>query len=126
MVSESPITGMVRNQDENIVVQLVICQPRGRIICVEDGEIGRFKNSKTFILDKDEEIEAVQGENNIRLRSMARISLLTNKRVLGPFGYCPDDSETFCTTLNQLPHPIGRWDFGINPIRPTGKFYARL
>ena len=86
MVSEVPITGTVENQDENIVVQLIICQPRGRIICVEDGEIGRFKNSKTFILDKDEEIEKVEGENNIRLRSMARISLLTNKRVLGPFG----------------------------------------
>ena len=124
MVSESPITGMERNQDENIVVQLLICQPRGRIICVDDWEIGRLKNSKTFILDKDEEIQKVEGKNDIRLRSMARISLLTNKRVLGPFGYCPDDSEQFCTTLNQLPHPIGRWEFGISPIRPTSKFSA--
>ena len=106
-----------------IVNGLIIYQPRGEIIW-GGGEGG---TSKAFILDKDEQIETIEGENSYFDGNdcTGKISIRTNKRVIGPFGHSGDPAGgsrhivrgAFRTTLKHF-RLRNRWSWYLEPIYP--------
>ena len=104
-----------------IVNGLIIYQPDGEIIW-GGGEGGI---SKTFIFDKDERIETIEGENSHfdNYNCTGKISIRTNKRLIGPFGHSGDPAGgarqivrgTFSTTLERF-RLRNRWSWYLEPI----------